>query len=127
MSDIAGSASFDVARVHWGGTWRLPTKDEFQELIDKCTWTWTSQGAHNGYKVTGKNGRSIFLPAAGGRVDTRHDYVEEAGFYYSATPPLYAAPFARYADAYSLVFGSSAQGLNWVRRYDGNTVRPVTD
>lgn len=36
MSDIAGSASFDVARVHWGGTWRLPTKDEFQELIDNA-------------------------------------------------------------------------------------------
>lgn len=67
-SSIAGDASYDAARANWGGTWRLPTASESQELIDNCTWTWTTQGGKNGYKVTSeKNGNSIFLPAAGCR------------------------------------------------------------
>lgn len=44
---------------------RLPTKEEFKELLNKCTWTWTLQNGVKGYKVTGPNGKSIFLPAAG--------------------------------------------------------------
>lgn len=42
---------------------RLPTKAEWQELLDRCTWTWQSSPA--GYRVTAPNGHSIFLPAAG--------------------------------------------------------------
>ena len=56
----------DAARKKWSGTWRMPTANEFQELIDNCEWTWTTQGVLDGYKVTSKkNGNSIFLPAAG--------------------------------------------------------------
>ena len=58
----------DAARVNWGGSWRMPTKAEQDELRDtnNCTWTWTTQNGVNGYKVTSKkNGNSIFLPAAG--------------------------------------------------------------
>lgn len=43
----------DVAHVIWGGKWRMPTVDEFNELIDSCTWTWTNRNGVNGYKVTG--------------------------------------------------------------------------
>ena len=55
----------DVAHVKWGGTWRMPTLDEQKELLNKCTWNWTTQNGVNGYKGTGPNGNSIFLPAAG--------------------------------------------------------------
>lgn len=52
----------DVAHVKWGGNWRMPTTDDFYELIDECDWTWEN----GGYLVTSKhNGNSIFLPAAG--------------------------------------------------------------
>ncbi len=57
--------SDDVARANWGSGWRMPTRSEFQELIDNCTWTWTLLDGKNGYKVTGQNGNSIFLPAGG--------------------------------------------------------------
>ena len=60
----------DVAHILWGGDWRLPTADECQELLDKCTWTCDSINGVNGYRVTsnvdGFTDRSIFLPAAGG-------------------------------------------------------------
>ncbi|MBO5345387.1 MAG: hypothetical protein J6A44_00595 [Paludibacteraceae bacterium] len=55
----------DAATANWGGAWRMPTTAEQQELIDNCKWNWTTQNGVNGYKVTGPNGNSIFLPATG--------------------------------------------------------------
>jgi hypothetical protein len=57
--------SDDAACANWGGSWRMPTRAEQDELRNNCTWTWTTQNGVNGYKVTGTNGNSIFLPAAG--------------------------------------------------------------
>lgn len=53
----------DTATVLWGKEWRLPTKEEFQELIDNCQWEWDKE--NQGYNVIGKNGNSIYLPAGG--------------------------------------------------------------
>ena len=55
----------DAAHVNWGGAWRMPTSNEFSELKTECIWTWTIQNGVYGRKVTGSNGNSIFLPAAG--------------------------------------------------------------
>ena len=87
MSDIAGNSQYDTARANWGGTWRMPTEKEFQELSYQCTWTWTSLGGHNGYRVTSKtNGNSIFLPAAGCRNGTSLISIGSCGDYWSAGP-----------------------------------------
>ncbi len=51
--------------ANWGNGWRMPTKAELEELIGRCSWTWTNYGGSNGYRVTGPNGNTIFLPAAG--------------------------------------------------------------
>ncbi len=122
MNDIGGNSSYDVARDKWGGSWRLPTEAEFQELIDKCTWTWTTQGGHNGYKVTGKNGKSIFLPAAGWRDGTSLNYVGKRGGYWSSTPNEISTYYA-----YSLYFYSSDHSTSWGRRYFCDSVRPVLE
>lgn len=56
----------DAATVNMGGNWRMPTLEEAKELVDNCTWKWTSRNGINGYEVKSKtNGNSIFLPAAG--------------------------------------------------------------
>ena len=55
----------DAATANWGGAWRMPTKEEQDELINNCAWTWTSRYGVNGYEVRGPNYNSIFLPAAG--------------------------------------------------------------
>lgn len=62
-------AKDDVARVYWGGQWHMPSAYEMEELIHKCTWTWTKMKGIEGYKVTGPNGNSIFLPAGGCKRD----------------------------------------------------------
>lgn len=49
----------------WGNEWTTPSLDDIRELENNCTWTWGTMNGHNGYTVTGKNGKSIFLPASG--------------------------------------------------------------
>lgn len=120
--DISGNAQYDAARANWGSTWRIPTIAEFEELCTKCTWTWTSQGGHKGCKVTGPNGKSIFLPAAGRRRGTGRYYEDEIGYYWSSTLSLSNSCRARY-----LYFTSSGRYTGSNYRRSGRSVRPVTD
>ena len=122
ISDFSGNSTYDAARANWGSTWRMPTKTEMQELINNCTWTWTTQNGVNGYRVTGSNGNSIFLPAAGICLWSWSYSVGEIGYYWSSTPYESDAD-----DAYFLVFESSGHAVDWSSRYRGHPVRPVTD
>ena len=122
IGDIGGNASYDAARANWGGTWRMPTKAEFDELLNKCTWKWTSQGGSYGYKVTGPNGNSIFLPAAGTRHGTSLYGAGSFGYYWSSTP--YESDTQ---GAFSLYFRSDYRGTLWGHRYYGLSVRPVSE
>ena len=110
----------DTARANWGGSWRLPTQDELEELKDKCTWKWTTQSGVGGMRVTGPNGNSIFLPAAGycNEVENIED-LDINGYYWSSTPDE-DTPYC----AYSLNLDLS---VDWGIRSDGRTVRPVSE
>ena len=59
----------DVATVAWGKDWRMPTKDEWEELYRNTTCIWVTQNGVDGRLLTGCNGNSIFLPATGFRLD----------------------------------------------------------
>lgn len=122
MSDIKGNSQYDAARANWGGTWRLPTKAELEELENKCTWTWTTQNGVNGCKVTGPNGNSIFLPVAGFREGTSLYYAGEIGYYWSSTPDESDSAYA-----YDLDFGGCSQDVGWDSRNVGRSVRPVLE
>lgn len=52
----------DVAHVKWGGTWRMPTEEEMQELIDKCNFEYKETEYGPGFLVTAKNNNRMFLP-----------------------------------------------------------------
>ena len=111
----------DVATVKWGGAWRMPTTEEQQELINNCTWTWTTLNGVNGYRVTGPNGNSIFLPAAGYRCGAVVNYQGSGGYCWSSS---LNSSYCCYACG--LCFGSSS--YDWYSgyyRYYGLTVRPV--
>lgn len=82
---------YDAATKNWGNNWRMPTGLEVQELVEKCTWTYTTQNGINGCLVTGTNGNSIFLPAAGYRSYSLEPedpaiYIGSSGRYWSASP-----------------------------------------
>ena len=120
--DISGNPSYDAATANWGSGWRMPTRAEFEELVDKCTWEWTSRGGHDGYEVTGPNGKSIFLPAAGWRNGTSLGYAGDYGNYWSSTPLGVSTQ-----GAYDLSFLSGDLNVFWGYRNYGQSVRPVTD
>ena len=58
-------AEYDAATVNLGGAWRMPTKEEMDELCSQCNWTWMTLSGVAGHEVKASNGNSIFLPAAG--------------------------------------------------------------
>ena len=122
ISDFSGNAQYDAARANWGSTWRRPTKTEMEELVNNCTWTWTTQSGVNGYRVTGPNGNSIFLPAAGYCYGSSRYYVGEGCYYWSSTP-LESYTYG----AYSLYFYSGYHDVDWYNRRHGFTVRPVSN
>ena len=112
----------DIAHVKLGGRWRMPTMKELDELKNNCTWLWTQIKGINGYKVTGPNGNSIFLPAAGYREDMILNNVGSSGNYWfsslNSDHPL---------EAHNFCFDSS--DVNWWYSVDvrcnGLSVRPV--
>ena len=112
--------SDDAAHVNWGGSWRMPTAVEFTELRENCTWTWTTQNGVNGYKVTGTNGNSIFLPAAGYRGGSSLLDAGSYGYYWSSSLNTYGPSYA-----YNLRFYSSLVDWNDFGRCYGLSVRPV--
>jgi len=114
----------DAATANWGGTWRMPTKAEQQELRDNCTWIWTAQNGVNGYKVTGPNGSCIFLPAAGYRYGSSLSSDGDDGYYWSSTPDV--SYFDDYA--YCLYFYYGGEYVDWYyNRIYGLTIRPITE
>lgn len=110
----------DAAHVYWGDSWRMPTDAEWTELRDNCTWTWTTENGVKGRKVTGPNGKSIFLPAAGGRLDTYLDGAGSNGNYWSSSLNTDFPYGACYVYFYSVDVGR----YNLYRCY-GQSVRPV--
>ena len=111
----------DAAYVNWGSNWRMPSTEQIQELIDNCNWEWTTLNGVYGRKATSKkNGKSIFLPAAGYRDVTSLYGAGSWGYYWSRT--LYTG------SAYSacrLYFYSGNVYWSSDYRYCGQSVRPV--
>lgn len=94
MNDISGNPKYDAANFNFGGSWRIPTKDEFAELIKWCKWTKTKYNNVVGYIVMGANAKSIFLPFGGIMLDDSIDnsikYNE--GCYWTSTPYTQDSP-----------------------------------
>lgn len=112
-NEDCGLITYDQAANFYGSD--LPTKEQWEELKDNCLWTWTG----NGYKVKGKSGETIFLPAAGYRIGDGSTYfVGSCGYYWSSTPNGSES-------AWQLSFGSSEVYVGSRRRCDGKSIRLV--
>ncbi len=119
-TNIAGT-SYDVARSQWGGSWRMPTQAEMQELVNRCNWYWTTVNGVDGYRVTGPNGNSIFLPAGGWYNDDELTGYNVNGNYWTASTTSGSSYSAYYLDFYS---GGDYE-VETFGRDTGFSIRPV--
>ena len=125
MNDISGNAQYDAAVANWGGSWRMPTIGEMQELDDNCEFESTQYNGVDGIKVIGPNGNAIFLPSAGFCRSTYVEY-ESHGCYWSSTPRENA--YVDYHDSFYLCCGDGFAAANWyISRGYGLNVRPVSE
>lgn len=108
----------DAASVNWGGGWRTPPLKYMQELVWYCDWTWDS--TKNGYKVTGRNGNSIFLPATGFRNESELGYVGQEGLYWTTS----IAPMTSFC-AWRLIFDSNSINVKDGDRFIGRPIRAI--
>lgn len=113
-------ANDDVVKVKCGGNWRMPTLKEFNELKEKCTWTWDTWYGVKGYRIKGPSGATIFLPAAGRRNGSNLEGKGVEGYYWTST--LYTSD-PGYAYAMYFTSGSHTCGISY--RYGGRCIRPV--
>lgn len=112
----------DAAVANWGNGWRMPTWQDIKDLYDYkyTTHEWVTVNGVNGEKITSKsNGNSIFLPAAGHRIDASLDYEGSRGYYWSSSLDTRVS-----AVAFTLCFASGAIDL-FEERYYGRSIRAV--
>ena len=113
---------YDTASQIMGGNWRMPTRADFQELLDNTRKEWTQVNSVNGYKFTSKTDETkyIFFPAAGGCYDGSVDDVGNHGGVWSSSLNT-----SNPRNAWYLVFDSGYCNMNNDYRHDGLSVRGV--
>lgn len=120
----------DAATAIMGPEWRMPTHGELKELIDNCTWNWSTKNGVRGYEVIGPNGNSIFLPAGGYYMDGNKYDAGQNGCYWSSS----LAEDGEYSEVDDAEY--EARGLNFYSggvsadidsyRFYGQTIRAVS-
>ena len=115
----------DAARTNLGGEWRMPTVDEYEELIANCTWQWITKDGVNGYKVTSKKtGNSIFLPITGCRFYADIQLRGVSGIYWTSS--LYTAnPNKAWCLEFNVSDISVYYGNLSSNRFSGRCIRAV--
>ena len=115
-----GGTEFDVAYMEWGHSWRMPSSTQVEELLANCTSEWTTLNGVAGRRFYGDNGNSIFLPAAGMRIEDSLSYDGKSGFYWSSTLTLFPQDKIN-----SFSFDSENYAPSSELGHYGLTVRPV--
>ena len=121
INDISGNSDYDVATLNWGSEWRMPRIGEFDELLNNCTWTWTTQNDVDGYKVTGPNGNSIFLPACG--YNNGSSFLDIGICYYWTSAPV---PYGDLEEAFMYILNGYYDYRTTAYRPQCNSIRPVS-
>ena len=112
----------DAADNNWDVSWCMPSEGQVVELINSCSWQFTQRNGVNGSLVTGPNGNTLFLPAAGYRSNSSLSRAGTSGYYWSSTVKYNEDKYAFYLNCYSNTAYCMAY---YPGRSAGLTVRPV--
>lgn len=125
--DYGGHYAWASSNTSWGSSWRMPTQQEMEELLT-CTIEWTIYHNTGGYRITGPNGKSIFLPAAGSAYDVGDkptDMDEEANYWSSTVSGRYVYYFFVSCDV-NITYGYPHVSSSIYTHYR-NSIRLVTE
>ena len=120
-TNISGTEC-DIATAKWGQGWRMPSKEDWKELIEKCKWTKEKAFHVNGYRVEGPNGNSIFLPNTGLRFGETISNTD-AGYYWTSEMAQNDSDCACYYYFDGEKHNDIVSTRNYV--YSGRAVRPI--
>ncbi|MCM1178601.1 MAG: TIR domain-containing protein [Bacteroidales bacterium] len=121
IADSLAPMSKDAAWVLSNGDWCIPTDEQWQELIEKCTWETARIKGIIGKKVTGENGNAIFIPACGMYNSKGHNYKNKHGYYWSSSNTV----IEDYSRECLFSYSSEDQQLGNCWSYCGRNIRPV--
>ncbi|MBO7322472.1 MAG: hypothetical protein J6U51_02680 [Bacteroidales bacterium] len=119
--DISGNPEYDAATANWGSDWCMPTKEDFEELINECQWEWVANDGDGYFVVTGGNGNQIIFPASGYFNESSLLGIGTGAFYWTSTSVV----DANCDKAVTVYFQSSYQIVNEQNRGFGMNIRPV--
>ncbi len=115
----------DAAYMIWGGKWRMPTYNEWDELLRNSTWTWVEQNGVKGVRVRStKNGNCIFLPTTGYKVGADLNYKDDIVGFWSGSLSKNGSYMSYGVSVESPNNTASFYGFN---RYNGYPIRAVMD
>ena len=118
--DITGTEN-DIAKVNWGGKWRMPTTEELKEISEKCSWKPSTLNGVKGNEVTGPNGNTIFFPFAGNRIEANIYRAGQIG-------ACWAGNLSNFGSSVNMLFFGCSATLNYGANASwGVSVRPVMD
>lgn len=141
LGDNISGTEYDAATQRLGDGWRMPTKEEVQELLDKCIWIWKEKIVieqdtiqveekdtivdvrvkYTHCEVVGPNGKAIYLPAVGTETDvTTQRLPTKFGCYWTASS-------SGELDAWTMQFSKDTHIIKseGYRRFVGQAIRPV--
>ncbi len=118
-SRVRLSSSDDVATKLWGGSWHMPTYEQMTELVNYCSWFWTTINGVSGHLVLGLNYHVIFLPAAGTKADGSHNVANRRLTYWTSDSNGSSTAFCMYS------WDDDTRDVDPVSRVFGYSVRPV--
>lgn len=113
--------ALDIAYATYDGKATMPTVQEFEELFSCCTKEWTTVDGVQGYKFTGPNGNSIFLPAAGSRTQNTISGEGSEGRYLTGSVNVNDSDYAM-----SYIFNSGTDAKTTTPVYQALSVRAVS-
>jgi len=118
-SRVRLSSSDDVATKLWGGSWHMPTYEQMKELVNNCSWFWTTINGVCGHLVLGSNYHVIFMPAAGTKADGSHNVANRRLTYWTSDSNNSSTAYSMYS------WEDDTRDVSSVSRTFGYSVRPV--
>lgn len=138
LGDISGKPEYDVAKASWGGDWRMPRLEDFEELVTYCDRSWTAVNGVSGYKMVSRiNGNHIFLPASGfmntnaSTAAGTEGVLDQGswGYYWTSTPYDDADSYGYGVNTHKrssfITFSSNSFFADFGLRFNGFSIRPV--